>query len=433
MSEIRKVLPYSLIALSVLKISNKSPKAIIIGAGPAGLAAALRLQQQTNITCTVYELRPVPTTLGGAIGILPNGLRLLHRLGVDDAAKARGFSAPNMTLHSLQGHVVGSQDFVGWAREYTGFGYLRIKRSDLVDVLRQAVERAGIPIIFDKRVTHIEESDDGVRVTFADGSTDSADLLLGCDGIHSYVRRTYVDPGYVPEYSGMSGLGSVIPTTLLSPETVAQISGLDATLTEEGLLAVTPCTATKDEVFMFFSKCTPLPESGDSRDGWDVRSKEEVDGFKSSLLETLRNAKGTWGDALRELVHSTSVVKFFPVYRLPLGGKWSKGRCVLVGDAAHAMSPHAGQGTSVALEDVFLLSRLLEDSTRPLNEVFEKYDQIRRPRVNEIFQLSAHNAEVRTKSGPWGLWFKEFCFSMLTNLSWAFGMDRMGFKQKHLV
>lgn len=431
MSESRKVPPQCASRNSTSELTYS--QAIIIGAGPAGLAAALRLHQQTNIQVTIYELRAEPTTLGGAVGILPNGLRLLDRLGLYEKAAARGFTSSNLTLHSMQGHIVAQQDFVAWAREKTGFGYMRIKRTDLVDVLLQTVQEAKISIHFNKRLTNIEESDESVQVTFGDGSTDSADMLFGCDGIHSFVRRAYVDSRKSLEYSGMSGLGSIIPTSILSPSTAAQITGLDATLTEDGMLAVNPCSAGKDELFCFFSKEVALPESGDSRDGWAVHVKEEVDGFKSTMLKTLESAQGEWGSAMKEIVNSISVVNFYPVYRLRPGGVWFKGRCLLLGDAAHAMSPHAGQGVSMALEDVFLLSRLLEDPKRPLNETFESYDRIRRPRISEIFKLAAQNAEVRKKTGPWGLWLKETLFSMAITLSWVFGAEKRGLRQGHLV
>lgn len=417
----------------VIKSHVKQFQAIVIGAGPTGLAAALRLHQQTDINCTVYELRDEPTMLGGAIGILPNGLRLLHRLGVYEAAVARGYSGPNLTLHSLKGHVIGSMDFVGWAREQTGFGYLRIKRTDLQHILLQAATKAGIPVHFGKRLTTIDDNVDGVKVTFADGSVDSADLLLGCDGIHSNVRRSYIDPTQKSEYSGLSGIMSIVPAEVISSEIMDQISGLEATSTEEGMMAMNPCTASKDELFWFFTKEVPLPESGDNRDGWEVHGKEEVEGFKTMLLDVLKNAGGEWGNTLKKLVSNTSVVKFHPVYRLPLGKAWSKGRCVLVGDAAHAMSPHAGQGVSMALEDVFLLSRLLEDRTRPLSEVFERYDAIRRPRVNEIFKIAADNGDMRKKTTPWRLWFREITMSLVMTISWALGLDKKGMRQGHLV
>ena len=360
-------------------------------------------------------------------------MRLLHRLGVYEQVIARGFSGANMTLHSLQGSIVGSQDLVGWAREETGFGYVRIKRADLVDVLLDAVHEAGIPVCFGRRVESIEEREEGVVVSFEDGCVDSADLLLGCDGIHSFVRCSWVDPSLEPEYSGMSGLSTLIPASVLSPEAMEQIAGLEATLTEEGMLVVNPCTPRKDELYMFFSKQVALPDTEDTRDGWEVHGKDEVDGFKTMLLGVLEHAQGKWGSTLKELVDKASAVKFYPIYRLPSGGNWSKGRCVLVGDAAHAMSPHAGQGVSMAMEDVFLLSRLLEDPARPLSEVFKKYNDIRRPRVDEISNMASQNANIRRKTGTWGLWFREIGLSVALGVSSVLGLDKRGMKQKHLV
>ncbi|KAJ5328392.1 hypothetical protein N7452_008782 [Penicillium brevicompactum] len=404
-------------------------KAIIIGGGPAGLAAALRLHKHNNISCVIYELRDQPTTLGGAVGIMPNGLRLLDRLGVYDELCARGYGGGMLTMHSAAGDVVGAQDFVGWARSETGYGYLRIKRVDLVDVLLEAVRREGIEIRFGVRVTGIEGG-----VVSTESGDEEADLVLGCDGIHSFVRKAVVDPGFVGVYSGIAGSFSIVPSSRLPAQSTDLMTGLHGMMTEEGMFMVNPCTANKDEVMWGFSREVQLPESGkDGRDGWEETRKAEVEGFREYLLKVLAKASGEWGSVVRDLVCNTSSINFYPVYRLPLGGRWYKGRCLLLGDAAHAMSPHAGQGTSMALEDVFLLSRLLEDSSRPLSQVFTKFDEIRRPRVDEIYMQAVKNGAARKKTGPWGLWMKELGFGMLMNVSSALGLDKRGYGQKHLV
>lgn len=78
---------------------------IIVGAGPAGLLAALQLHRDLNITPTVYEIRSEPTSLGGAIGIPANGLRLLQRLGLYEEVLARGVETSDLVLHSAKGSV----------------------------------------------------------------------------------------------------------------------------------------------------------------------------------------------------------------------------------------------------------------------------------------------------------------------------------------
>ncbi|KAK2612695.1 hypothetical protein QQS21_001312 [Conoideocrella luteorostrata] len=383
-------------------------KAIIIGGGPAGISAALRLQQMTDICSTIYELRAEPTTLGGAVGIFSNGLRLFHRLGLYEELAARGSSESTMTLHSLNGGIITSRDLVGAVKEQNGgFGYLRIKRPELLEVLMTAAKEAQIPIHFNKNLVNITETSSSVKVTFSDGSTDEADILFGCDGIHSAVRKLYVDPSQTPGYTGFAGIGAIITRPESIKSSANDLKGINATLTTEGGIGVMSCSVEGDQLFWGVSKEVPLPASGDSRDGWEVKREKEVADFKNNLLELLKNARGEWGVVLRSIVNETTAVKFYPTFELPSGGKWHKGRCLLLGDAAHAMSPHAGQGLSQAVEDVFMISRLLADPSRPLENVFTTYDAVRRPRVNEITKLAASNSDVRRKTNEWGLWFKE--------------------------
>jgi 2-polyprenyl-6-methoxyphenol hydroxylase-like FAD-dependent oxidoreductase len=82
--------------------------------------------------------------------------------------------------------------------------------------------------------------------------------------------------------------------------------------------------------------------------------------------------------------------------------------CLLPGDAGHAMQPHAGQGVSMAAEDVFLVSRLLKAPSTSVSDVFERFNDIRRPRVEKIFKVAARNAESRKRAGPVSQRLKEF-------------------------
>ena len=366
------------------------------------------------------------------MAIPSNGLRLLHRLGLYGFLSARGSVASTVTVHSSKGSELGQINMASWAEKRTGFGNMRIKRTDLVDVMVDATEKAGIPIYYSKQLVAVEDGVQGVSVTFSDGTVDTADLLLGCDGIHSSVRTIHVDPEIIPEYSGLSGIFSLLPTSDLVSG-ASSVAGLNATLTPDGLFALIPCTASNDNLFWFFSYKVPIPPSGDNRDGWEVHRKKEIEGFKSSLLSVLRNVRGSWGDLMRDVINKTNVVKFFPVFRLPLGGTWSKGRCLLLGDAAHAMQPHAGQGVSMALEDVFLLSRLLEAPSRSLSDTFVKFDKIRRPRVEKMYKTAASNGERRKKTSPWFQWIAEFVVWIGMHIYSGLNLHEWGVGQRDLV
>lgn len=400
MPQVNKVCPQSSAHRDRLLIEQ----VIIIGAGPAGLAAALRLHDVNNIPVVVYELREQPSNLGGAVNIPANGLRLLDRLGVYERLLKGGSITPLIVVHSVSGNELGSLDHIAKIKAKTGYEQIRIKRTVLIDALLSAVHARGIPVHFNKRLVDINEySDAGVTATFSDGSSDTADLLLGCDGIHSAVRKLHVDPGVAPEYSGVSSMSSIIsvPTDL---------AGLHATFTSQGVVVVVPCTDTLEnkELFWFLTRHIPVPGSADKRDGWNEHREKEVAGFKTILQDIIRDIGGSWGSFLRDLVAKTDTVNFYPNYRLPQGGVWHTSRCVLLGDAAHAMQPHVGQGVSMALEDIFLLCRLLEKKSIPLEECLRRLETTRRPRVEYMASQAADNGNRARQKGPWQMALTEW-------------------------
>ncbi|KIN05152.1 hypothetical protein OIDMADRAFT_39531 [Oidiodendron maius Zn] len=407
-------------------------KALVIGAGPAGLAAAIQLKRKNGISCTVYEIHQEPTTLGGAIGIPSNGLRLLDRLGVYEPLFGLAANTVNTVAYSSKGIELGEIDLWYWAREKTGYGFMRVMRTDLQNMMLDAVLKEGIQIHYGKKMVSVEENDSEVIATFSDGTKDTADLLLGCDGIHSSVRTLYVDPQAEPEYSGLSAVFSFIHTSDILP-TASTIRDMCGILTPDGVVGLMPCTASGDTLFWLFSYEVPVPAVDNTQDAWEERRKAEVEGFKITLLRILHDAQGEFGTLLKQVVRTTETVQFYPVSRLPLGRKWSKGRCLLLGDAAHAMQPHAGQGTSLAMEDVFLLSRLLQVHSYTLSDVFGKFDEIRRPRVEKFYKLALINGERRKRTGPWAQWFKELAFWAAIWVLRSTNLHKWGFGQGDLV
>ncbi|KAJ5919356.1 hypothetical protein N7466_010299 [Penicillium verhagenii] len=372
-------------------------RAVIIGGGPAGLISALRLKRENGIDSTVYEIREKPSTIGGAINIPPNGIRLFNELGLYDALNARAASVSLLTVTSAtQGSSPIEHEMGESCKKATGFGVWRVLRSDLIDVLMDAVEREKILVLFGKKLTDVIETKETVKVIFADGTDDSADILLGCDGIHSAVRKLHVDPRVEPEYSGVSNMFAILPSTALSFPPDAKPT-MRMSFSSDGLFSVIPCTASSDYLYWFFSRKVEMPKDGGSRDGWEAFGKKDVENLKSGLFDTLKSVAGEWGNALRGLISATETIKFYPIYKMSSSCQWFTGRSILLGDAAHAMPPHLGQGTSMALEDVFLLSRLLESQPIELADAFSLYEKIRRPRIERISQGAVRSGNLRTK------------------------------------
>jgi 2-polyprenyl-6-methoxyphenol hydroxylase-like FAD-dependent oxidoreductase len=206
-------------------------------------------------------------------------------------------------------------------------------------------------------------------------------------------------------------------------------------LTPRGVFAVVPCSASNDTLFWLYSRDVPLPPAGNTRDGWEEHSRAAAEGFKGTILAALDSVRGQWGDLFKDVVRLTDVVRFYPNFRLPQGGKWSRGRCLLLGDAGHAMPPHIGQGMGMSLEDAFLLSRLLQaaPSEAPLSGLFSQFDTIRRPRIEKFYKQAAGRGEQRKETGPWAHWVKEIAVWAGLLVYQGCGLDKWGFGEGSVV
>lgn len=177
-----------------------------------------------------------------------------------------------------------------------------------------------------------------------------------------------------------------------------------------------------------------MPATGDTRDGWEERGKKEVDNLKTTLLDLLgEDDKSEWVDMLRAVVRKTEVVKFYPIFKILPGRPWSKGRCLIIGDAAHAMPPHASQGVSMALEDVFLLSNLLTHNSQNLEDLLQVYERKRKARTEKVLKAAERNGDVRKKTTPLRLWVYELAISWGLWISEMVGLDKLGMGKQLLA
>ncbi|KAJ5684588.1 uncharacterized protein N7477_000933 [Penicillium maclennaniae] len=350
-----------------------------MGGGPTGLAAAIRPARHNKLSPVIYELRnPETAGIGGSLGIPADGVRVLHRLDLWDMILPRSIS---------------------------------------VECLRAGTQKYQIPIHYDKKITSIDHRGDSVTVQFSDGTSDTASLLLGCDGIHSAVRKMHVDPGVTPVCSGISAISSIVDDVI--DQDPMETDCLHSTITPHGMLATAPCAA--KQIFWFFSKEVPLPKgtsSADVRDGWLLHRQKELAhcrtrgrqpgcAFLPALSPTLRG----------------SVV-------LPSGTPQGSPRVLLVGNAAHAIQPHAGQSVALALENVLLLSGLLAqyqggDYTN-LEEVFTRFDRLRRPLIQRIDEVALRNGRMRRNQSPGTVWCKEWYMWIMLHVNCFWGMSMSG-------
>lgn len=183
--------------------------AIIIGGGIAGPAMALALQQ-VGIASTIYEASASPRDKAGAfLNLAPNGLNVLRALALDDLTTELGFRNDRLIFHNDSGRILAE----------AAVGGVTMMRGALSRALREAAVATGVPFAFGKTLTAVVENDQGVTATFADGTTTTGQMLIGCDGIHSRTRHSYFPAAPKPAYTGIINLGGVVQTDLTTTDT----------------------------------------------------------------------------------------------------------------------------------------------------------------------------------------------------------------------
>lgn len=322
---------------------------IIMGAGPAGLSTALAISQlpsSSPIHITILELRPSTATvamLGGSINLTPLALRYLDRLGVGDRLRRLGIP---VTEKGIELVALRTGAFLGSL--WKGADALRVARSDLVACLREAVGKTdGIEIRYGVRVVDVREDGEGaegsseVVAVLDDGEEVRGDILLGCDGLHSVARRLYVEPERKEVYSGKVTAYGFAPAEQPADAGVARADGQPA-LTDSALF-----TGRYGSIIMSFSEpsrkeiyaaAMMAMEDGhdgkDERDGWKAKGADKAQ-VKENIMRRFSSTKIPGLDALLGRVEHWTL---YPIYMLPPGGRWSRGRVMLLGDAAHAVS-----------------------------------------------------------------------------------------------
>jgi salicylate hydroxylase len=375
--------------------------AIVIGAGPCGLYTALALHE-IGITTTIYELRPTPSTIGGAINLAPIALRLLEAASVPISKLGCPVSRIEVfSLHSAR--KLGELPFPG----PNGGGANRMLRKDLQEAMLATVKSAKIAVEFDSKIVGVSEDDNGVTAVFENGKTATGDFLLGCDGVHSGVRKSYVESSRLPKYTQVSAAywllaRDKIPSPLKF-ETTAFITSA------KGSLMASFCTREKKDIF--FAALMSTPEEVD-RQGWLALGADKV-GTQKELFRRFSNTKIPY---VKEMVHASADIDHFlyPIFCLPPRGQWQHGRVLLLGDAAHAMPPQ-GDSTGLAFEDGALLAKVfsLHGNTRSVEDIFTIFSRTRQPRIDAAYRTAEMRWEKVKDSYCLTSKLKEF-------LTWAF-------------
>lgn len=334
------------------------PRILIVGGGLAGLALAIGLHRQ-GLACEVVEREPTWAPVGAGIGLLPNAMRCLDRLGVGDAVRSAGAELTVTEWPDVRG---GSAIRFDWRDVWDGDSVLAIHRHPLVQILADAVER---PVRLGTELTGLHQSVNEVEVAFSDSSTGAYDLVAGADGVYSTVRRLAFEsapPRYVGQHYWRGALAD--PDGALPRHWwVARAPGRFFGLTPLG----------GDLVYCFGQLNTDDP------------IREPAEGRLAHLRTLFADFPGPATEALARLERDDQL-HFGPVYEVT-EPRWWTGRVLLIGDAAHACSPIMVQGGAMAFEDALVLSEMLgEVAEAPdrWDDVLDSFVARRRPRVEWV-------------------------------------------------
>ncbi|MGW4634714.1 FAD-dependent oxidoreductase [Nocardia sp. NPDC004415] len=353
---------------------SRTRTALIIGGGIAGPVTAAALHR-AGIDAHVYEAYSGPSDgIGSGLALAPNGLAALDLLGAGDAVRAIALPCAHMRLA-----VGGREHELPMLADQPPLQV--VDRGELHRALHDHAVAAGVPFTYDKRLTHVEEHPDGVTAHFADGTTATADILVGADGIRSTVR-TLIDPEAPgPDYTGMLGFGAQIDC--------------DPALPDDTM------------VFAFGAKAYYLYwKHADGRVTWGANlpsaqyySLTEARAVPAEYwLRVLREtyAPDTPGGEFARRTTAANLEITGALHIMPPVPHWYRDRLVLVGDAVHAPSNSSGQGASLAIESAVQLARCLRDLDTPA-ESFAAYERLRRTRVEDI---TARAAKINHSKTP---------------------------------
>ena len=372
-----------------MQTTHARQRAIIIGGGIAGPATAVFLAR-AGIEPVVIEAHALDEDVGGGFQIAPNGMRVLAELGIADDLERAGQPARDFRFKNHRGRVIG------FARTGGARPGVNVSRAHLHRLMRTATLRHGIAIRYERRLRDLAVENGCVVARFDDGTSETGDFLVGADGVHSRVRA-WMHPDHAkPRDTRMISLGGFCEPGFTP----------DVPLDEHGTL--TFIVGPKHQ--FGYSKISA------NQWGWwchvpfasDAERAEILTMPAEDLARRMRERYRGWCAPTDELIARSRVWVRTPIHDVPRLPSWHRDRVVLIGDAAHAMSPAGGQGASLALEDAMLIGRLAADRARSLEESFTLFERIRRSRAEAMVARGYDNDQRTLKElGAFGMWMRD--------------------------
>ena len=360
----------------------------IIGAGMGGLATAAALRK-TGIEVTVYEQARQFARLGAGIQVGCNAMNVLRGFGLESRMRSQSFYPRSWNNRDWRtGEIKFDMIFGETAEAKFGAPYLLAHRGDLHAALASAVPEQHVRL--NSKLVGLDETADGIRLSFADGTTALADAVVGADGVHSAVRDILFDTPPV-NYTGRIAYRTTYPAALLKGE---KIDDCTKWWGEDRHIVIYYVKPDRSEIYLVTSQ----PEPEFRIESWsamgDVRDlRKAFEGFHREVECVLAACPD---------VHKWAIVDREALPR------WADGKVTLLGDACHPMTPYMAQGAAMAIEDAAVLSRCLDGVDRDgIANAFRRFEATRKERTSRVQATSRANT-----------WLKQ-----RTDTDWVYGYD----------
>ncbi len=358
---------------------TKSLSIAIVGAGMGGLASAAALKR-VGVDATVYEQAAQFARLGAGIQIGCNAMKVLRGLGLEPKLRQQSFYPRSWNNRDWRTGVVKFDMIFGEAAEQKfGAPYLLAHRGDLHAALAGAVPRECIRL--DHRLVGLDRTNDGVRLSFANGATAVADAVIGADGVHSATKDILFGASPL-NFTGRIAYRTTFPAALLNGY---KIDDCTKWWGEDRHIVIYYVKPDRSEVYFVTSQ----PEPEFRIESWSTKGD----------VRQLRSAfKGFDRQVETVLAACPDVHKWALVDREPLD-RWTDGNATLLGDACHPMTPYMAQGAAMAIEDAAVLSRCLEGVEREgVANAFRRFEASRKQRTARVQQTSRTNTWLKDKT-----------------------------------
>ncbi|KPA89274.1 FAD-dependent oxidoreductase [Pseudomonas sp. RHF3.3-3] len=354
---------------------NTVNNVLIVGGGIGGLCAAIALRRK-GIAVDLVELKTEWTVYGVGIIQQSNVVREMHRLGLLDAYLDAAYAFEDVAIYTTQGQQLARIP----GQRLAGPQYpanVGISRRALHKVLSETAIELGTRVRLGTSVESFEQEASGVDVLFSDGSQGRYALMVGADGLFSKVRGLLFGDRYRPHFTGQSVWRYNFP----------RAAGIDHLANYQGPAGNAGLVPLADDLMYLF---TTSHEPGNP---W-----MEPASLADGLRQRLAGFGGLIGE-LREQVRDSAEVVYKPLEAVFVDEPWYRGRVLLIGDAAHATTPHLGQGAGMAIEDAVVLAEEIT-AGGGLDEQLQRFMARRFERCKFISDMSLLAGEKEVQRDP---------------------------------